>query len=111
MRSLVATVAAAAVTAAMFVSLQSPATAAQRPRVQPGDCQALQAKLGRAKVWQAAIQAYFPGDNFDPPRSIDAAPCFASYNDCFNWLYWAQTDWPSPTQNFVGFCKRGMPYS
>ena len=111
MRSLVATVSAAMLAAGTIVSMQAPAAAAQRPHVQPGDCGALSAKLGRGKVWQAAIQAYFPGDNFDPPRSINTAPCFASYNDCFNWLYWAQTDWPSTTQNFVGFCKRGMPYS
>ena len=77
------------------------------PHVAPGSCPALAARLGPGKVWQAAFSAQRL-DMFDQPEWIDMAPCFASYADCFNWLYWAQTDWPN--QRFVGFCKRGMPY-
>ena len=51
----------------------------------------------------------FRGDNFDPPEYVNTQTCFASYKDCFNWLYNEQSNYPSQDQN-VGFCKRGMPY-
>jgi hypothetical protein len=107
MRLLMSMVAAAAI----FLPTVTAAPAAYtnpHPRVQPGSCYALSAKLGQSKVWQAAFSAQRL-DVFDHPEWINVAPCFATHADCFNWLYWAQTDWPD--QNYVGFCKRGMPYS
>jgi len=117
MRAFVTTLAAAVLAAGTVVMAAMPASAApvggapgsMRPAVQPGDCGALAAKLGPSKVWQASFEMNFRGDNFDPPEYVNTQPCFASYKDCFNWLYNEQSNYPSQDQN-VGFCKRGMPY-
>jgi len=116
MRAFVTTLAAAAIAAGTIAMATLPASAAVggalgslRPAVQPQDCGALAARLGPSKVWQASFEVNFPGDNFDPPEFVNTQPCFASYKDCFNWLYNAQSNYPSQDQD-VGFCKRGMPY-
>ena len=106
MRILLSLVLAAALASA---ATPLPAAAASHPRVEPGDCGALVAKVGRSRVWQAQFWGHRGGDGFDPYEETFTAPCFSTQSACVDWLYWEQSDWHADTD--PGRCKPGMPYS
>ena len=72
-----------------------------------GDCSALAAKFGPAKVWFSRFSGYQP-DPWD--RGLWQAwgvGCFRTYKECKSWLYDAQTAYPR-LMDFT-FCKQGLP--
>jgi hypothetical protein len=83
---------------------------AAHPRVTPLDCRAAAAKYGAGRTWQASFAGSRGGPGtWDMYERTYEVGCFARYADCFNWLYWEQSDWPN--DNVVGRCRQGIAYS
>jgi hypothetical protein len=94
----------------VFGGLAAPQLAfAAPPRVPPGECNAVTAKVGQPKVWQAVFWAERQDDFGHVERTL-SAPCFTTQATCKAWLYWQQTDWPESGQLSVRYCKIGRPY-
>jgi hypothetical protein len=107
MRFSVSLTAAAAIASGLAVAPQ--VASAAPPRVLPQECNAVAAKVGQAKTWQALFWAQ-RRDDFGHLEETFSAPCFTSASTCKAWLYWQQTDWPEPGQINIKYCKAGRPY-
>jgi hypothetical protein len=110
MRKTIVALAALAMTAASATATvaQQKLYDGQPARVSAGNCGALAAQIGPARVWQTVFQAEREGD-FGLKEWINAAPCFANESDCKAWLYWARTDW-HPNYLHPQPCRPGIPY-
>jgi hypothetical protein len=86
-----------------------PALAANTPpRVQGQNCDAVAARVGKAKTWQATYWGWRM-DIFDRhTEQFLQSPCFTTQATCKAWLYWAQIDYPN--EIVMKFCKQGQPY-
>jgi hypothetical protein len=108
MKPVLSLIAAAALAAGPIAWAPTGASAATHPRVTALDCRALPAKAGSG-VWQARFAGSRGGrGTWEMYERTFAVGCFRTYADCFNWLYWQQSDWPN--ENSVGRCRKGMPY-
>ncbi len=97
-----------AVAGALGVSVAPEVVSAKTPpRVAPGNCGAVAARVGPAKTWQAVFWGR-RHDLFDHSQQTFVTACFTTQASCKAWLYWEQTDWPTPV--VVRYCKIGMPY-
>lgn len=78
-----------------------------RPRPEPLDCTAATAELGQAATW-FGVFAGRRKNSFDWIETTSVMACFRTERDCFNWLYWMQTDWPDWTFR-IGCAKGAIP--
>jgi hypothetical protein len=77
-----------------------------RPRPAPGHCPALAARHGPGGVWWGR----FAGEReniFDQIEQTSVEACFTTAEDCRNWLYWMQSDYP--LNAWIVSCTRGYP--
>jgi hypothetical protein len=100
--------AAATLAAGAAIAPQYASAANVPPRVQGQNCNAVAAKVGQAKTWQAVYWGW-RRDIFDRHNEQSLqAPCFTTQASCKAWLFWAQTDYPN--EIVIHFCKAGRPY-
>ncbi len=104
MRMLISSVALVAVIAGALATPQA-ASAKTPPRVPPGSCAVVAAKVGPAKTWRATFWGW-RRDLFDHRQETFVTACFTTQAACKAWLYWEQTAWPMPID--VRYCKLGI---
>ncbi len=101
-------IAIAALVGALLLPVRAPASAQTiRPRPEPLDCTAATAEFGQAATW-FGVFAGRRKTTFDWIETTSVTACFRTEKDCFNWLYWMQTDWPDWTFR-IGCAKGQIP--